>query len=319
MKKLLLAALSLTATMAAAQMPNAPFGFGGQQKFDVTAEFSEKFSDINYAGDESVSHTLDIYLPKVQKDKYPVVVHIYGSAWFSNNSKGMADINTICAALLDAGYAVVTPNHRASTEARYPAQINDIKAVVRFLRGNAEKYKLDTSFIGTSGFSSGAHLASLMATSNGVKIGKCGNAEYDIEGNVGAYTSESSFVNACCEWSGPVDMLNMDCAGKRDMQMSPEEVVMGMPLAGNEDNYRLLNSTYYVDANDVPVGIFHGEEDNVVPCCVNELFYNILLNAGVKTFFVKQPGGGHGFNMYSPENLKKMVEWFDDARLNPKN
>ena len=71
------------------------------RKFEVdwekvqSPEYSEKFTDINYAGDDLASHTLDIYLPKVQKDKYPVVVHIYGSAWFSNSSKGMADINTI--------------------------------------------------------------------------------------------------------------------------------------------------------------------------------------------------------------------------------
>lgn len=294
--------------------PQGQFGFGGSQQSQTTAEFSEKFADINYAGDDIASHTLDIYLPKEKKDKYPVVVHIYGSAWFSNNSKGMADINTICAALLDAGYAVVTPNHRASMEAKYPAQINDIKAVIRFIRGNAEKYHLDTSFIGTSGFSSGAHLASLAAATNGVKIGKCGNAEYDIEGNLGEYTSESSFVNACCEWSGPVDLLNMDCGGEHPMPMKPEEVVMGMPVEGNEDNYRLLNTTYFVDPTDVPIGVFHGAEDNVVPCCVGELLYNTLEKAGVKTFFVKQEGGGHGFNMYTPENLKKMVDWFDAAR-----
>lgn len=312
----MLFAMSFAAVMANAQMPQGPFGFGGSQQSQTTAEYSEKFTDINYAGDDLASHTLDIYLPKVQKDKYPVVVHIYGSAWFSNNSKGMADINTICAALLDAGYAVVTPNHRASMEAKYPAQINDIKAVIRFIRGNADKYHFDTSFIGTSGFSSGAHLASLAAASNGVKVAKCGKAEYDIEGNLGNFTSESSFVTACCEWSGPVDLLHMDCAGAPKMAMNPlpEEVIMGMPVKDNEDNFRLLSTTFYVDANDVPIGVFHGEEDNVVACCVGELLYNTLEQAGVKTFFVKQQGGGHGFNMYSPENLKKMVDWFDAAR-----
>ncbi|MCQ2228151.1 MAG: alpha/beta hydrolase [Bacteroidales bacterium] len=312
-------AIAFASLTAAAQMPNAPFGFGGNQNSDSQAQYSEKFADINYAGDDLASHTLDIYLPKEKKDKYPVIVHIYGSAWFSNSSKGIADINTICAALLEAGYAVVTPNHRASIEAKYPAQINDIKAVVRFLRGNADKYKLDASFIGTSGFSSGAHLASLMATSNGVKYGRCGKAEYDIEGTLGNYTEYSSMVNACCEWSGPIDLLNMDCDGIEKPKNSPEEVVMGMPKEGNEDYYKLLNTTYYIDANDVPVGMFHGDADNVVPCCQSDLLFEKLQQAGVKTFFIKQPGGGHGFNMYSPENLKKMVEWFDAARLGAKN
>ena len=75
-------------------------GLGGDQSSQTQAEYSEKFADIDYVGDDQVYHKLDIYLPKEVKDKYPVVVHIYGSAWGSNSSKGMADINTICAALL---------------------------------------------------------------------------------------------------------------------------------------------------------------------------------------------------------------------------
>ena len=65
--------------------------------------------DVDYAGDGQVYHKLDIYLPAERRASYPVVVHIYGSAWFSNSSKGMANLDSICQALLDAGYAVVTP------------------------------------------------------------------------------------------------------------------------------------------------------------------------------------------------------------------
>ena len=80
------------------------------------------------------------------RDSYPVVIHIYGSAWFNNNGKGMADLGTIVKSLLDAGYAVVCPNHRSSIDAPWPAQINDIRAVIRFVRGEAKTYKFDTSF-----------------------------------------------------------------------------------------------------------------------------------------------------------------------------
>ena len=215
----------------------------------------------------------------------------------------MADINTICAALLEAGYAVVTPNHRSSMDAKWPAQINDIKAVVRFLRAKAKKFKLDPSFIATSGFSSGAHLASVMATSNGVKVAKCGTQEYDIEGKLGIFTDYESNVNACCEWSGPVDLLHMDCDGVAKDPKSPEVAVMGMDKEGHTDNYEMLSALYYVDPQDVPVGIFHGIKDNVVPHCQGSLFYDKLQANGVKSFLVEVPEGGHGFNMYTPENL----------------
>ena len=95
MNKIIAASCLAVAVSAFAQ------GFGGQQG-NGKIEYSEKFADLNYAGDEKAYHTLDIYLPKETKDAYPVVIHTYGSAWSTNNMKGSADLNTICAALLKA-------------------------------------------------------------------------------------------------------------------------------------------------------------------------------------------------------------------------
>lgn len=295
----------------------AQFGFGGNQQSEVQAQFSEKIADLNYADDGQAYHTLDVYIPKGEKpaNGWPVIVHIYGSAWFSNNSKGMADINTICAAMLDAGYAVVCPNHRSSGDAKYPAQINDIKAVVRWIRGNAKQYNFDTSFIGTSGFSSGAHLASLCAATNGVKVAELNDAKYDIEGNLGKFTKESSLVNACCEWSGPIDLMNMDCDGVPKTGMKPEDAVMGFAYPGHEAAYMLLSPTYFLNEKNVPLMIFHGSQDNVVPQCQGKELYDKGVAAGMKAVFYNPvDGGGHGFNMYSKENLKKMTDFFNESR-----
>lgn len=282
------------------------FGFGGFQMPEIKMEYSQKFADVNYAGDGEVYHNMDIYLPKVEKASYPVVVHIYGSAWYSNNSKGMADLGTICQALLDAGYAVVTPNHRSSSDAHFPAQINDIKAVIRFVRANAEKYHFDPSFVATSGFSSGGHLSSLAATTGGVK---------ELEGEVGGNLEYSSAVNAACDWSGPIDMLYMDCAGDRGPGASaPEEALMGFPVKGNEEKFAAMCPITYIDASDPALIIFHGNADNVVPGCQAPHFYEALVKGGVKADLNMVEGGGHGFNMYAPENLAKMVRFLDDAR-----
>ena len=292
----------------------AQVAFGGSQTSDRQIEYSQKFADVNYVGDGQAYHTLDIYLPKVEKISYPVVVHIYGSAWFSNSSKGMADLNTICAALLDAGYAVVTPNHRASTDALYPAQIHDIKAVIRFIRGEAAKYKFDTSFIATCGFSSGGHLASLAAVTTGLKTYTLGDDTIDLEGNLGAYTALSSNVNAACNWSGPVDLQNMDCGEAMKMPKSPEEIMIGVPMEGNENKYALLSPIFFANIKNPPIHIFHGTKDNVVPVCQGERFFKALQDAGAQCECVIVPEGGHGFNMYSKENLQKMVDFFNKHR-----
>ena len=308
-------ALMSSATGLMAQPGGGFGGFGGFQQ-QAQLETSKEWKDVNYAGDDKAYHTCDIYLPKQEKASYPVVVHVYGSAWFSNNGKGAADLGTIVKALLDSGYAVVCPNHRSSGDAQWPAQINDIKAVIRFIRGEAKTYKFDTSFIATSGFSSGGHLSSVCGTTNGVKIAKVGKESIDIEGAVGNYLKESSRVNASCDWSGPVDLTAMDCGEHMTMgASSPEDVLLGgTKLADEPDKYRGLSATNYVDKTDVPIIIFHGEKDNVVPCCQGKKFFELLKAAGVKTEATFVPEGGHGMGMYSVENLQKMVKFLDDVR-----
>lgn len=304
MKKIFSAALMLISAIALYAQPQG--GFGGWQMPEIEVHCSEQFMDIDYVGDDIIGHKLDIYLPKVEKESYPVVIHIYGSAWFSNSSKGTADLGTIVNALLDAGYAVVTPNHRASTDAKFPAQIQDIKAVIRFVRGNAEKYRFDTSFIATSGFSSGAHLASLAATSCGVP---------ELEGSLGAYTDYSSLVDAACCWSGPTDLHYMSCGRDvDDWNHMPEETVMGFAFKGNEEAFKALNATTYIDPTDPPVIIFHGTADNVVPHCQGVHFYELLDKAGVDTELYLVDGGGHGMGMYAAENLKRMTDFLDRIR-----
>ncbi len=303
MKKAILTLLALAGTLCVSAQPG---GFGGFQMPRVDVRCSEKVADVDYAGDGEVFHQLDIYYPRVEKAAYPVVIHIYGSAWYSNNSKGMADLGTIVNALLDAGYAVVTPNHRSSQDAKFPAQIEDIKGVVRFVRANAEKYRFDTSFIATSGFSSGGHLASLAATSGGVA---------QLEGTVGGNLGFSSSVDAACDWSGPVDLHHMSCGAAEDTwNHAPEEAVMGFSFKGNEERFKALNATNYIDPSDPPVIIFHGTADNVVPCCQAPHFHGLLTDAGVTSELHLVDGGGHGMGMYADENLCAMVTFLDRVR-----
>ncbi len=313
MKWCLITLFALFNTMGANAQNGGFGGFGGFQQA-VTLETSQQWKDVNYAGDDQAYHTCDIYLPKQEAASYPVVIHIYGSAWFSNSSKGAADLGTIVKALLDNGFAVVCPNHRSSMDAQWPAQIHDIRAVVRFVRGQAKTYKFDTSFIATSGFSSGGHLASITATTSGAKTEKVGQVEIDLEGKVGQYLAESSAVDAACDWSGPIDLTAMDCGDHMQMgDRSPEDVLLASRLSEEPDKYRSLSANTYIDKNDPPVIIFHGEKDNVVPCCQGRIFYEELKAAGVKTEATFVPEGGHGMGMYAEENLAKMVAFLKSA------
>ena len=315
MKKTLLSTIVMCLAAVGA-MAQPAGGFGGFQAPQVKLETSQEWKDVNYAGDDKAYHTCDIYLPKKAAASYPVVIHIYGSAWFSNSSKGMADLGTIVKTLLDNGYAVVCPNHRSSMDAEWPAQINDIRAVIRFVRGEAKKYHFDPSFIATSGFSSGGHLSSTAATTSGVKTATFGQVTVDLEGNLGAYTNQPSTVNAACDWSGPVDLTDMDCGEHMSMGAnSPEDVLLKSKLDKEPDKYKSLSPVYYVNKNNPPIIIFHGGQDKVVPNCQGKKFFELLKAAGVKTEGTFPENGNHGgAEMYTEENLQKMVKFLNEVR-----
>lgn len=289
-------------------------GFGGQQS-QGKIEYSEKFADLNYAGDGKTYHALDIYLPKETKDSYPVVVHTYGSAWSMNNSKGSADLNTICAGFLKAGYAVVTPNHRSASDAKYPAQLHDLKAVVRFLRGNAAKYKLDTSFIAMSGFSSGGHLSSLVATTCGLKEGKSGSVTVDLVGDLGEFDDFSSCIDAACLWSPPTNIYTMNPINNFMGSGTYEGAFIGVEREGNKDKWMVASSPYYASEDDPPVILFHGTSDQIVNPEQSQELYDSLKKHNVVTELVSVFGGTHGGSeMYTSENLNKATAFLDKAR-----
>jgi acetyl esterase/lipase len=275
-------------------------------------EYSKSWKDINYAGDEMSYHNLDIYLPAIEKPAYPVVVIIYGSAWFGNNFKG-ADLKTLGKALLDAGFAIVMPNHRSSMDAKFPAQIHDIKAVIRFVRANAGKYQIDSTFIGITGSSSGGHLAALAGTSRFVKQFTVGSATADIEGNVGQYETYSSSVDAVVDWFGPTNFLVMDSCGSQmahNPPDSPESGLIGGPIQDNKDKCALANPITYIDTNDPPFLILHGDKDPLVPYCQSEMLYNALQDAEVSSLYILVPNAQHGTGLFEEKYFKMMTDFF---------
>jgi acetyl esterase/lipase len=281
-------------------------------------QYSNKWTDLNYADDGKSYHLLDIYLPTITREFYPVIVYIYGSAWYSNNLKG-SDMNTIGSALLDAGYAVVTPNHRSSGDTLYPGQIHDIKAVIRFLRANSEKYKLDTSFIGISGSSSGGHLAALTGTSGYVNAYTVDSITMDIEGNLGNCKMFSSKVDAVCDWFGPTDLLVIDsCRGSSfgAPGQSPEEVLIGEKKTDNKSKFILANPITFIDPTDPPFLIFHGDADVVVPYCESVFLNNALKSAGVQSEYVQVSGGQHYTGTHTEANYSLMVDFFNNISKN---
>lgn len=275
----------------------------------VSAQSEKTWLDVDYVGDGIEGHKMDIHVPDDGKESHKVIVLIYGSAWFSNNAKTSA-FQSYGKQLLDGGFAVVSINHRASTEAKFPAQINDVKAAIRYVRGNAAKYGFDTSFVGITGFSSGGHLSSLAGTTNGVKTKKFGKVKIDIEGSLGAYTKESSRVDAVVDFFGPIDVSRMErCETYKD-DKSPEAVLLGCSPSKNPELSKSLSPMSYIDKNDPKFLVIHGDADPVVPYCQSEFFAKALSDKGVLEDFIIVPNGNHGPVTFNDYTFQRMVNFF---------
>ena len=269
----------------------------------TTQPYSKNWENVNYADDTLVSHRLDIYLPRVTKAHYPAVIVVYGSAFFGNDMKQIA-YKTLGAPLLNSGFAVITVNHRSSRDAIFPAQIQDIKAALRFIKATGHKFKIDTSFVGITGYSSGGHLSAMMGTSGSVA---------QIEGQVGNYTSYNSSVNAVVDWFGPTDFQSMDSCGSalvHDAPDSPESILVGGPIQDNDERCALANPISYIDPDDPPFLILHGDTDPLVPHCQSEKLFQGLQDAGVSSQFVLVPQAGHGPGLFEEEYFKMMCDFF---------
>jgi acetyl esterase/lipase len=266
--------------------------------------------DIAY-GTLHAAQKMDIYLPAALPP-YPVVVLIHGGAWVSGDKQGYSGSTTL-EALLSRGYAAVAINYRLSSVAKYPAQIQDVKAAIRFLRANATTYKLNPNKIGAWGGSAGGHLTALLATSGGI------NALEDF--TIGDAT-QSSKIQAAVDWFGPTDFLQMDAQsvatncgiGGHDFANSPESMLMGFMIQTQPAKVQLANPITYITNDDPPIYIAHGLGDCTVPRLQSQILYDALIvvkgTTDVKLNMLANSGHGTGqFETAATNNL--MIDFFD--------
>jgi acetyl esterase/lipase len=186
------------------------------------------------------------------------------------------------------GYAVASIDYRLSQDALFPAQIQDCKAAVRWLRANAAAYRLDPDRFAAWGYSAGGYLAAL--------LGVCGGVErFDTGDNLRV----SCRVRAVVDYYGPTDFLQMDAhalpsAAPHNPPNSPESQLIGGPIQENKEKVKAANPITYVTPAAPPFLIFHGDADPVVPHQQSRLLAKALERAGVPVTFYTVRGSGHG-------------------------
>jgi acetyl esterase/lipase len=266
----------------------------------VLSAAPKEYLNVGYAANGSLAQRLDLYVPQAPAGKEPLVVWIHGGGWRSGSKVGGP-----WRSLLIEGFAVASIDYRLSGEAVFPAQIEDCKAAVRFLRLNAAKYGFDGSRIGVWGASAGGHLAALLGTSGDVKA---------LEGASLGNEKQSSRVQAVCDFYGPIDFIAMHQGRALENDKSAEALLLGGALGIKRDLAKVANPTTYISRDDPPFLIEHGDQDRLVPISQSEDFCRALQSGGVSASFFTVPGAGHG-NLGAPaekravEFLKKQLGW----------
>jgi acetyl esterase/lipase len=238
--------------------------------------------DLAYVAGGHERQKLDLFLPK-DGANLPLIINIHGGA-FRMGSKEQG----VPTEYLARGYAVASINYRLSQHARFPAQIEDCKAAVRWLRAHAGEYRLDPNRIAAWGASAGGHLAAMLGTTGDIR-------EFDVGGNL----EQSSAVQAVVDYFGPTDFIQMDAhrlpnGMTHDPTESPESQLIGGALQENKDKVARANPITYVTRDDPPFLICHGDADPMVPHHQSELLEAALRKFDVPVTFYTVKGAGHG-------------------------
>lgn len=251
--------------------------------------------NIPYNNDTLAKHLLDIYIPAGAEGKVPVVVFIHGGGWISNDK--YADMgympNTINA-MLNNGMAIASIDYRFAQDAVFPAILQDCNQAVSFLYDHADTYGLDTNNMALMGFSAGGHLASLMGTSQ--------NNAVDALHNSGSYRPFQ--YKAVVDFYGPVDLVLFP--GNEDPE-SPEAILIGATPLQRPDLAKAASPITYIDPNDPPFLIIHGEKDDMVSNKQSKLLSAWLSQYGVDNELTIVKDAPHFGTMFDVEEIRSRV------------
>lgn len=264
----------------------------------IAGETTQWLTDIEYATTPEQRLLLDLYLPTDVKNP-PLLVWIHGGAWRAGSKDHMP-----LGELVQNGFAVASVEYRLSPVAIFPAQIHDIKAAIRFLRGSAEKYGYNANKIGILGSSAGGHLVALMGVTNG-------NAQ--LEGDLGDFDDQSSDVQAIVDYFGPTNFLTIlpqSTPHGLSVRVPALQLLLGDRPERTPELAKLASPVFHVDDNDPPLLLIHGDQDPQVPINQSHELHGKYKQHDLDVTFEVLHGAAHGGPEFFDQERNQLVTNF---------
>jgi acetyl esterase/lipase len=254
--------------------------------------------DIEYARVGEHSLKLDLYIPE-GKLRAPLIVWVHGGAWRSGSKKSMP-----LSKLVENGYPIASVDYRLSTQAKFPAQIHDIKAAIRFVRGHGKQWGVETKKIVVAGDSAGGHLAALVGVSSG-------NSE--LEGEIGTDRSQSSDVQGIISFYGAANLttiLKQSTPHGLEVRVPALELLLGGQPETVPVLTRLASPVFHVDGHAPPLLLLHGDQDLQMPINQSLELEGVYQKVHAQVQLEVVHGAGHGGAIFYDEERLEIVRKF---------
>lgn len=242
--------------------------------------------DLVYASPAGTDLHLDAYIPNGD-GPFPAVLVVHGGAW-RIGSKGQ--LASYARTFASRGYAAFAINYRLAPQFPFPAQIDDCRSAVRWIRRNAQQYKVDPHRVGGIGYSAGGHLVALLGVT-----GACADSD----------PTDDTRLQAVCAGGAPCDFR----------ALAPDWGLLSYWLGGTRAAlpkiYEAASPAAQIGKTAPPMFFFHGDEDLLVPDESPREMVAALQDAGIEAAAYIIDGGGHLSTMWSPDALRKSCEFFD--------
>lgn len=265
---------------------NRLFGAESLVPFKVTR-------DVAYAQRGETELKADVYSPE-GPGPFPGVLVVHGGAWAGGNKSHMERVSRLIAG---HDYTVVAINYRLAPQHPFPAQIEDCKTAVRWMRTNSAEYKIDPSQIAGYGYSAGGHLVTLLGTTDS----SCG-----LEGPDATPQSPGTRLQCVVAGGAPCDFRIMPENNKT------LAFWLGGSRAERPDLYELASPAKFVSKDDPPVFFFHGEHDWLVPLASPQFMVTQLKAVGVKASLLTLPQTGHIAAFLDTAPALEAIKFLDD-------
>ena len=265
---------------------------------EVVLEGSQ-VKNLQYAEVDGKPLLLDLYLPE-KPEGSPLVVWVHGGGWKSGSKQ-----RCFLKWLANFGSTVASINYRLVDVAKWPAQLHDCKAAIRWLRANAKIYGYNPDCVIAAGSSAGGHLVALLGTT--------GDND-ELEGAVGGNGEQSSRVQAVVDYYGATDFLlrSKTQSWKVNKPGSVVYNLLGGPANQLVEKAKQASAKFHVTPDDPPLLVFHGVKDTTVLMNQTDAIEEAYKKAGLPVTVYRLENSGHGgIEFYTGENAEHLCAFLE--------